>query len=357
MCTAQYYFSSKPIFLYIFGLLQCSHLTFKIKCCRNESFALGVHLDAGSTWSRSSFQGLSKYTVEWRLWFVEVLFTGTAVVLPNGGRRKCLSPVTLKQEIEHNYSKQYARKMLTYSFNNSYLENHFVSSGIELLKSSGEYLTCKPPCIAFTSQEFKSPGSYFISQSKISSQWQACNRFHLQWSAFQFMAVLHYVCLISTGGLVGGEPAKCCWMMITCKISRGRSIYGTGYQKQKVNHFHFVTQKTKLHCFLSVVFAYVWLNQIKLPSGVLGFCKRAWYCCNSLAGPAGRVLLLAHLWHCRALCRTPVTTCLVCDSALLCHPLLLQDNLWLGVLWCCIRKGCILLLFSLILSFCPQNWG
>lgn len=352
MCTAQYYFSSKPIFLYIFGLLQCSHLTFKIKCCRNESFALGVHLDAGAPFKACQSTQLSEGFDLWKccsralLWFFPMEEEGNVSALWHWNKK--LSIIT---------ASSMQRKMLTYSFNNSYIENHFVSSGIELLKSSGEYLTCKPPCIAFTSQEFKSPGSYFISQSKISSQWQACNRFHLQWSAFQFMAVLHYVCLISTGGLVGGEPAKCCWMMITCKISRGRSIYGTGYQKQKVNHFHFVTQKTKLHCFLSVVFAYVWLNQIKLPSGVLGFCKRAWYCCNSLAGPAGHVLLLAHLWHCRALCRTPVTTCLVCDSALLCHPLLLQDNLWLGVLWCCIRKGCILLLFSLILSFCPQNWG
>lgn len=84
-------------------------------------------------------------------------------------------------------------------------------------------------------------------------------------------------------------------MMMTYNISRDKSIYGTGYQKQGVNHFHFVTLKTELHCFLCVVFAYVWLDLTKLPSGALGFCKQAWYCCNSLAGPAGHVLLLAHL--------------------------------------------------------------
>lgn len=132
------------------------------------------------------------------------------------------------------------------------------------------------------------------------------------------MTVLHYVCLISTEGLVGGGPAKRCWMMMTYSISRDKSICGTGYQKQEVNHFHFVTLKTELHCFLSVAFEYVWLNLSKLPSGVLGFCKQAWCCCNSLTGPAGHVLLLAHLWHCRALCRTPTTTGLVCDNLPFC---------------------------------------
>lgn len=64
-----------------------------------------------------------------------------------------------------------------------------------------------------------------------------------------------------------------------------------------------------------------------------------WLTCGT-AGPCAEHLLLLALF---------VT------SALLCHPLLLQSNLWLGVLWCCVRKGSILL-FALILNFCPQNW-